>query len=85
MRYWSRLSPNTSRPVSSNKPAGPVGASGVGIHDASMARQIEQAIETDMQPGNSWHAAEDKPDQYGSFGIRGRIRLWQQLPIKPLL
>ena len=58
---------------------------GVVIHDASIARQVEHAIETDMQPGNSWHAAEDKPDRYGSLSKRSRIRLWQQVPIKPLL
>lgn len=58
---------------------------GVVIHDDSVARQVEQSIETDMQPGNSWHAAEDKPDQYGSLAKRSRIRLWQQVPIKPLL
>ncbi len=58
---------------------------GVVIHDASIARKVEQAIETDMQPGNSWNAAEDKPDQYSSLAKRSYIRLWQQLPIKPLL
>ncbi len=58
---------------------------GVVIHDASVARKVEQAIEIDMQPGNSWNAAEDKPDQYGSLAKRSRIRLWQQVPIKPLL
>jgi len=58
---------------------------GVVIHDDSVARQVEQSIETDMQPGNSWHAAEDKPDQYGSLAKRSRMRLWQQVPIKPLL
>ena len=58
---------------------------GVVIHDASVARTVEQAIETDMQPGNSWNAAADKPDQYGPLIKRSRIRLWQQVPIKPLL
>ena len=58
---------------------------GVVIHDASVARKVEQAIETDMQPGNSWNAAKDKPDQYGPLIKRSRIRLWQQVPIKPLL
>ena len=58
---------------------------GVVIHDASLARKVEHAIETDMQPGNSWNAAEDMPDQYGTLAKRSRIRLWQQAPIKPLL
>ena len=58
---------------------------GVVIHDASVARKVEQSIETDMQRGNSWNAAQDKPDQYGTLTKRSRIRLWQQVPIKPLL
>lgn len=58
---------------------------GVVIHDAALASRVEQSIETDMQPGNSWNAATDKPDQYGSLAKRSRIRLWQQVPIKPLL
>jgi putative cardiolipin synthase len=58
---------------------------GVVIHDPAVAGIVEQAIETDMQPGNSWNAAKDKPDQHGSLAKRSRIRLWQQVPIKPLL
>ena len=58
---------------------------GVVIHDPAVAGIVEQAIETDMQPGNSWNAAKDKPDQHGSLAKRSRIRLWQQIPIKPLL
>lgn len=58
---------------------------GVVIHNASVAGSVEQDIETDMRPGNSWNAAEDRPDQYSTLFKRSRIRLWQQLPIKPLL
>ena len=58
---------------------------GVVIQNASVARSVEQAIETDMEPGNSWRAADDRPDRHGSLFKRSRIRLWQQLPIKPLL
>ena len=31
------------------------------IHDARLARAVEQAIAFDMQPGNSWDAAKDDP------------------------
>jgi putative cardiolipin synthase len=55
------------------------------IHDAKLAQSVEQAIALDMQPGNSWNAAKDDPDSHASFGKRSKVRLWQILPIKPLL
>jgi putative cardiolipin synthase len=55
------------------------------IHDAGLAQAVEQAIAVDMQPGNSWDAARDDPDSHASFGKRNKVRLWQLLPIKPLL
>jgi putative cardiolipin synthase len=58
---------------------------GVVVRHATLARAVEAAIETDMQAGNSWNAATDRPDQYVSFGKRGKVRFWQLLPIRPLL
>jgi putative cardiolipin synthase len=58
---------------------------GVIVHDERLARRVEAAIEADMQPGNSWNAANDKPDRHASLVKRSRVRLWQQTPIKPLL
>lgn len=55
------------------------------IHDEGLARAVEHAIETDMAPGNSWNAARDNPDQYVSLAKRSKARLYQLLPIKPLL
>jgi putative cardiolipin synthase len=55
------------------------------IHDEALARTVEDSIETDMAPGNSWDAAKDNPDQYVSFAKRSKVRLYQLLPIKPLL
>jgi cardiolipin synthase C len=55
------------------------------IHDARLASAVEQAIAVDMQAGNSWDAAKDDPDSHASFGKRSKVRLWQILPIKPLL
>ncbi|HWL73862.1 MAG TPA: phospholipase D-like domain-containing protein, partial [Burkholderiaceae bacterium] len=55
------------------------------IHDEALARAVEASIETDMAPGNSWDAAKDDPDQYVSFAKRSKARLFQMMPIKPLL
>jgi len=58
---------------------------GVIIHNEALARAVEAAIEIDMQPGNSWNAASDRPDRYVPFAKRSKVRLLQLLPIKPLL
>ena len=55
------------------------------IHDEALARAVEASIETDMAPGNSWDAAKDDPDQYVSLAKRSKARLFQMMPIKPLL
>jgi len=55
------------------------------LRNVGVARAVEQAVETDMAPGNSWNAATDSPDQKSSLVKRGRVRFWQQTPIKPLL
>ncbi len=55
------------------------------IHDEALAHAVENAIETDMATGNSWNAAKDDPDQYVSLAKRSTARLYQLLPIKPLL
>ena len=55
------------------------------IHDEALARAVEASIETDMAPGNSWNAATDDPDQHVSLAKRGKVLLFQLLPIKPLL
>jgi putative cardiolipin synthase len=58
---------------------------GVIIHNVALARAVEAAIEIDMQPGNSWNAASDRPDRHVPFAKRSKVRLLQLLPIKPLL
>jgi putative cardiolipin synthase len=57
---------------------------GVVVRSARVARQVQRAIETDMRPENSWDAA-DEPDQYVPLTKRGQVRLWQLLPLKPVL
>ena len=38
-----------------------------------------------MAPGNSWNAATDDPDQHASLAKRGKVRLYQMMPIRSLL
>jgi putative cardiolipin synthase len=57
---------------------------GVIVHHAGMAQRLLAIMEADMHPDNSWSAAE-APDQYVPLTKRGRVRLWQLLPLKPLL
>lgn len=54
------------------------------VHHPALARQVQALVETDMLPGNSWNAA-DEPDQYVPLTKRGQVRLWQLLPLKPVL
>jgi putative cardiolipin synthase len=58
---------------------------GIVVRDATLARQVEASIETDMAPGNSWDAARDDPDSHASLAKRSKVRLYQWLPLKPLL
>jgi putative cardiolipin synthase len=57
---------------------------GVIVHHTGLAQRLLAIMEADMHPGNSWSAAEE-PDQYVPLTKRGRVRLWQLLPLKPLL
>ena len=47
--------------------------------------KVRVIVALDMQPGNSWDAAKDDSDLHASFGKRSKVRLWQLLPIKPVL
>ena len=58
---------------------------GVIVRDTALASQVQNAIETDMHPENSWNAAEDKPDQFASSAKRKRVVFYFLTPIKPLL
>ena len=57
---------------------------GVVVHHAGLAQRLQAIMEADMAPENSWSAA-DQPDQYVPLTRRGYVRLWQLLPLKPLL
>ncbi len=58
---------------------------GVIFRHPVLAKAVEHAIETDMHADNSWNAATDDPDQYVPWHKRAKVRLWQLLPIKPVL
>lgn len=58
---------------------------GVIVYHEELARTIEAAIETDMQPDNSWNATSDDPDQHVPLAKRSKLRMLQVMPIKPLL
>jgi len=55
------------------------------IYDTALAQKVEDLIEVDISPGNSWDAARDNPDHYVSFTKLNKVRLYQMMPIKPLL
>jgi putative cardiolipin synthase len=57
---------------------------GAVIFNESVAGAVQAAIETDMQPENSWNAADD-PDQYVPLLKRTRALWWRMMPMKPLL
>ncbi len=58
---------------------------GVVIEDAGIATQVAEAIRVDLERRNSWDAARDDPDAKATGGKRMHVRLWQILPLKPIL
>jgi putative cardiolipin synthase len=58
---------------------------GVLIHDPLLAAQVEQQIQIDMQPENSWNAKTDLPDTEAPWLKRVQVFLLSFLPIEPLL
>jgi putative cardiolipin synthase len=58
---------------------------GVIVQNETLAKNVQSAIETDMQPENSWNAANDNPDQYATDTKRRKVAVLQLTPIKSLL
>ncbi len=56
---------------------------GVIIRNEALARGVEAAIEKDI--AGSWNAATERPDESVAFAKRSKVRLWQLLPLKPIL
>lgn len=58
---------------------------GVYFYDKQLAQQVEQSIENDMLPGNSWNAAEENGDDKASMMKQTKNLLLQFIPLTPLL
>ncbi len=58
---------------------------GVVIHDAGQAAKVAATVRRDMRADNAWDAAHDDPDANASLARRAQVRLWQMLPLQPLL
>ena len=54
------------------------------IRHEGLAQRLRAIMAADMAPENSW-SARDAPDAYVPLTRRGHVRLWQLLPLKPLL
>ncbi|MCL7488066.1 MAG: phospholipase D family protein [Desulfobulbaceae bacterium] len=58
---------------------------GVLIRNRELARKVEEYIERDMLPENSWDAAADTPDSRAPLWKRVQVSLLKTLPIQSLL
>lgn len=59
--------------------------SGILLEHARVAREVEQAIELDMAPENSWDASNGNGDSHAPFWRRVKAWLWSLLPIEAIL
>jgi putative cardiolipin synthase len=58
---------------------------GVLLDNAKVAAQVEQAIERDMAPENSWDPAREDTDAHAPADKRRHLLLWKALPLDPIL
>ena len=59
--------------------------SGIFLPDPRIAREVEDAIERDMAPENSWDASKETGDGYAPFWRRVKTRFWGLLPMESIL
>jgi putative cardiolipin synthase len=59
--------------------------SGILLNHARVAVEVEQAIELDMAPENSWDVSKENGDRFAPFMRRLKVWLWGLLPIEPIL
>ncbi|MGB5583556.1 MAG: phospholipase D-like domain-containing protein, partial [Gammaproteobacteria bacterium] len=57
---------------------------GIIVNHPDLASFVQEKILIDTRPENSWQASDD-PDNHASMCKRLKVRLWQLMPIKPLL
>ena len=55
------------------------------IRNHKLATQVEEAIQLDISPENSWSAATENPDRNASLGKRFKVFFWKLFPLNPLL
>jgi cardiolipin synthase C len=58
---------------------------GIIVHDAHLARLVEEQIERDMLPENSWDPAQQNPDRHADRWRRFKHRFFRLFPLEPLL
>ncbi|PLY01438.1 MAG: phospholipase D family protein [Desulfuromonas sp.] len=58
---------------------------GVIIDNPQLGQVVEQQIERDMAPGNSWNSATDNPDRFAPWGKRFKLGFWKLMPLKDIL
>jgi putative cardiolipin synthase len=58
---------------------------GIIVKNAKLAETVEQRIENDMSPENSWQADVASSDKKSSLGKRLRLKLWEIFPLDSLL
>jgi cardiolipin synthase C len=58
---------------------------GVIVRHRGLARLVEEQIERDMLPENSWNPALEKPDHHADWWRRIKHRFFRLFPLEPLL
>ncbi len=58
---------------------------GVIVINTQLAEQVEQQIERDMHPDNSWNTATDRPDRFAPIWKRFKLGFLKLIPMKNIL
>ena len=58
---------------------------GIIVTNSQLATQVEQALEVDMQPENSWNSTQDKPDRFAPLGKRMKLWFLKRFPLEKIL
>lgn len=59
--------------------------SGIYLTDPRIAHEVEEAIERDISPENSWDASRETGDRYAPFWRRAKARMWRFVPMESIL
>jgi cardiolipin synthase C len=59
--------------------------SGIYLPEGKIAREVEEAIERDMAPENSWEASKQTGDKAAPFWRRVQTRFWGMMPMESIL